>query len=448
MMKLRLKSILPRGLYGRTLLILIVPIVVIQLVVSVAFIQRHYEGVTRQMSQNILIELQDILAGAAPLSGDAAAAAVTARAAALGMQADVPAREPMPAQSRIGWIDLSGKAMAEVLGEGLPGLGAVDLVSNARMVRLWLVLEGGQTAEIAFERRRVSASNPHQLLAVMILASILMTAIAYVFLRNQITPIRRLAQAAEAFGRGEVLPYRPRGASEVRAAGAAFLAMRARIERQIESRTLMLSGVSHDLRSPLTRMKLGLSFLPEDEETQALARDVEDMERLVESFLTFARADTLEETAEVDPASLADEVAGRLRRLGARVTVEAAPAPPLRLRREAVLRALENLGSNAARHGTEVRLSLRDTATSCVFVVEDDGPGIAPELRDRALEPFQRLDSARDPNRGGGVGLGLSIALDVARSHGGTLRLGTSETLGGLKAELILPRQNAGLGLA
>lgn len=444
MMKLRLKSILPRGLYGRTLLILIVPIVVIQLVVSVAFIQRHYEGVTRQMSQNILIELQDILAVAAPLTGDAAAAAVQDRAAALGMQAFVPPREPMPAGSRIGWIDLSGKAMAEVLGAGLPGLGAVDLAGNARTVRLWLVLEGGQTAEIEFERRRVSASNPHQLLAVMILASILMTAIAYVFLRNQITPIRRLAEAAEAFGRGEVLPYRPRGASEVRAAGAAFLAMRARIERQIESRTLMLSGVSHDLRSPLTRMKLGLSFLPDDEETQALRRDVEDMERLVESFLTFARADTLEETAEVDPAALAEEVAGRLRRLGARVTVEAAPARPLRLRREAVLRALENLGSNAARHGTQVHLSLRETSTSCLFAVEDDGPGIAPELRERALEPFQRLDSARDPNRGGGVGLGLSIALDVARSHGGTLRLGTSEALGGLKAELILPRQSPG----
>lgn len=439
-MRLRLKSILPRDLYGRAALILIVPVVVIQLVVSIAFIQRHYDGVTRQMSRNILIELQDILAAAAPLSGEAAANAARVRAVALRMQVHAPPRDAPPPASRIGALDLSGRAMAEVLAAGLPDLRAVDLRGNPRSVRLWLDLGDGQTVEVVFDRLRVSASNPHQLLAVMILASALMTAIAYLFLRNQFTPIKRLAHAAEAFGRGETVPYKLRGALEVRAAGAAFLAMRARIERQIESRTMMLSGVSHDLRSPLTRMKLGLSFLPEDDETRALRRDVEDMERLVDSFLDFARADTLEETVEVEPAQLVQEVAERLRRLGASVSVLAEPAAPLRLRREAVLRALENLGSNAARHGTRVLITLRDGPTSAVFSVEDDGPGIAPELRERALEPFQRLDSARDPNRGGGVGLGLSIALDVARSHGGALRLGTSDALGGLKAEISLPR--------
>lgn len=442
-MKVHLKSILPRGLYGRAALILIVPIVVIQLVVSVVFIQRHYEGVTRQMSRNIVIELQDILSAAAPLAQEAAAEAARARASALEMVMHVPPRDPVPQDSRIGTFDLSGKAMVETLAAGIPSLKAVDLQGNPRSVRLWLALADGQAAEIDFERRRVSASNPHQLLAVMILASVLMTAIAYVFLRNQVTPITRLAQAAEAFGRGEMLPYRPRGASEVRAAGTAFLAMRARIERQIESRTLMLSGVSHDLRSPLTRMKLGLSFLPDDDETRALRKDVEDMERLVDSFLAFARADTLEETAEVDPAGLISDVAERLRRLGTVVTTAAEPSRPLRLRREAMVRALENLGSNAARHGTQVHLSLRDGASSAVFSVEDNGPGIPADLRDRALEPFQRLEPARDPNRGGGVGLGLSIALDVARSHGGALRLGVSEGLGGLKAEISLPRHHS-----
>ncbi len=441
-MRLRLKPFLPRSLYGRAALILIVPIVVIQMVVSVTFIQRHYEGVTRQMTKSILVELQYIMnaVNAAP-SPDAAARVAMSMAVALKIEAHLPPLTPEPPQSHIGWIDWSGKAMADVLEQGIPGLSRIDLVSDPRRVQLWIERPSAPTLEIEFDRSRASASNPHQLLAVMIFASILMTAVAFVFLRNQMTPITRLARAAEAFGRGETLPYRPRGASEVRAAGMAFLAMRSRIERQIESRTLMLSGVSHDLRSPLTRMKLGLSFLPEDEETRALRQDVEDMERLVDSFLAFVRGDSLEETAQTDPVALMGEVAARIRRMGAAVEEVAEAAAPARMRPEAMGRALENLASNAARHGSRVRLSVRQTPASTTFVVEDDGPGIPADQRELAVEPFQRLDEARNPNRGGGVGLGLSIAADVARSHGGVLRLGVSDSLGGLKAEIVLPRQ-------
>ena len=164
------------------------------------------------------------------------------------------------------------------------------------------------------------------------------------------------------------------------------------------------------------------------------------MERLVDSFLAFVRGDVMEETAETDPAVLVQDLALRTRRLGAEVEWEGTSVAPVRLRREAVARALENLASNAARHGKKVRLSLRQSGAVTSFVIEDDGPGIAPALRELAMEPFQRLDAARDPNHGGGVGLGLSIAADVARSHGGSLRLGVSEALGGLKAELVLPR--------
>ncbi len=441
-MKLRLKPFLPRSLYGRAALILIVPIVVIQLVVSLTFIQRHYEGVTRQMSRNILVELQYVISGVnAEPTRRAASFAAGARAGALRIEAHLPPITAAPEASRIGWLDWSGRAMAEVLQGGLAGLHRIDLVSDERRVQLWVDLPTGEVVQFGFDRSRVSASNPHQLLAVMILASALMTTVAFVFLRNQVTPITRLAQAAEAFGRGETLPYKPRGATEVRAAGTAFLAMRARIDRQIESRTLMLSGVSHDLRAPLTRMKLGLSFLPEDDETRALGQDVADMQRLVDSFLAFARGDSLEDTGDVDPAALIRDVAVRVRRLGAEVEEVVEGAAPVRARRDALGRALENLASNAARHGSRVRLSLRETAATSSFVVEDNGPGIPAAEREQAMEPFQRLDAARDPNRGGGVGLGLSIAADVARSHGGVLRLGVSEALGGLKAELVLPRQ-------
>ncbi len=444
-MKLRLKSFVPRSLYGRAVLILIVPIMVIQMVVSITFIQRHYEGVTGQMTRSILVELQYIvrMVDAAPTSQAAGGAAATL-AQALRMQAHLPPITPEPDTTRIGVIDLSGAEMARVLSEGLAGLRRIDLLADNRRVQLWVNTRLGQVLEIEFDRSRVSASNPHQLLAVMIFASVFMTAVAFVFLRNQVRSISRLAEAAEAFGRGENLPYRPSGASEVRVAGAAFLAMRARIDRQIESRTLMLSGVSHDLRSPLTRMKLGLSFLPVDSETKGLSQDVADMERLVDSFLAFVRSDSLEATVDMDPWALMEKVADQTRRLGSVVDLADCKAAPVRLRPEAMARALENLGSNAARHGTHVRLSLRQTGATTSFVVEDNGPGIAADLRDQAIEPFQRLDAARDPNKGGGVGLGLSIAADVARSHGGSLRLGASESLGGLKAELVLPRQSAG----
>ena len=439
-MTFRLKSYLPRSLYGRAALILIAPVVAIQLVVSIIFIQRHFDGVTRQMSRGVSIEVQYLL-NEVQASGGLATAQARADniGTGLGMAVALPAAGPPPTQDRRDAWDLSGREVGSTMHDALPALIAVDLQANPRAVDLWLDTRfGPMLAQVP--RLQVSASNPHQLLVVMLLASVLMTAVAFVFLRNQLVPITRMA-AAEAFGRGQNLPYKPRGAIEVRAAGTAFLDMRARIERQIEQRTLMLSGVSHDLRSPLTRLKLGLSMLPEDEETAALLGDVEDMERLVNEFLAFARGDAMEETALVDPAALVAQVVDKGRRGGLAVTLgPGAGAGQVRLRPQAVMRALDNLIGNAVRYGKRAVVSAHMTERSLRLVVEDDGPGIPEARREEALLPFTRLDAARDPNLGGGVGLGLSIAADIARTHGGTLRLGTSEALGGLKAELVLAR--------
>ncbi|MGL6210217.1 MAG: ATP-binding protein, partial [Paracoccaceae bacterium] len=326
------------------------------------------------------------------------------------------------------------------LRANLPAVMGVDLLSDERRVQMVLDTRHGPL-QLALDRRRVSASNPHQLLVLMVVASVVMTLIAYVFLRNQLTPITRLAEAAEAFGRGRAIPYRPRGATEVRVAGNAFLDMRTRIERQIEQRTLLLSGVSHDLRTPLTRMKLGLSLLPEDEDTAALHRDVADMERLVDEFLAFARGDAMEETAQVDAVDLVTRAVENAQRAGQAVTLGGCEGGGMvALRPQAVMRALENLIGNAVRYGTRAEVSLAVTDRVVRLTIEDDGPGIPKEQRDEAVQPFTRLDTARNPNAGGGVGLGLSIAADIARSHGGTLRLGESLTLGGLKADLVLAR--------
>lgn len=290
------------------------------------------------------------------------------------------------------------------------------------------------------ERSRVSASNPHQLLVLMIATSVLMTLVAFIFLRNQLRPIARLARAADAFGRGQTTEYRPRGAQEIRAAGTAFLDMRNRIERQIEQRTLMLSGVSHDLRTPLTRLRLGLSMLPDDEDVQALLRDVSDMERMVDEFLAFARGDAMEEPVETDLRAIVTRAVEDACRVGQPVILaELSGAGVAMIRPMAVRRALDNLIGNAVRHGKNVHVSMVATERSIRLSVDDDGPGIQKDRREEAMQPFARLDAARDPNRGGGAGLGLTIAMDVARSHGGTLRLGDS-ALGGLKAEIVLAR--------
>ena len=253
-------------------------------------------------------------------------------------------------------------------------------------------------------------------------------------------PITRLARAAEAFGRGRHLDYRPAGAVEVRAAGNAFLDMRARIERQIDQRTLMLSGVSHDLRTPLTRLKLGLSML-DDEDREAMEQDVTDMERLIDEFLDFARGASEGEAKPVDPVALVAQIVEDMRRAERDVTLYLAEGEgTVALRSAGIRRAVENLVNNAVRYGTRAEVSVLLTDKSLRIRVEDDGPGIPKERREEAVKPFVRLDTARNQNLGSGVGLGLSIATDIARAHGGMLRLGESERLGGLRAELVIGR--------
>ncbi|WP_420394914.1 ATP-binding protein [Nioella sp.] len=433
-----LKQFLPRGLYGRAALILVVPIVSLQLVVSVAFLQRHFEDVTWQLTSALGHDLR-LVSDHLQADGAEAAMAVAARLDLARSEGAVPDWVSETNVSRR-WYDLSGRVVISTLQGMVPEIVWIDLARNDR--RVFLALGRGQeTLTLEIDRRRVSASNPHQLFVIMILTGILMTAVAFVFLRNQVRPIRRLARVAEAFGKGRVAPYKPSGALEVRAAGRAFLDMRARIERQIEQRTMMLSGVSHDLRTPLTRLKLGLSMLDSGPETDDLLRDVEEMESLLTAFLDFARADALDDPESVDVLALARTVVDDAIRMGGQVElVLPESAPEVALRPGAVKRALSNLLVNALRYGSSARLTLTVLDRAVRFSVEDDGPGIAPEDRDRAIRPFARLDEARNQNRGGGVGLGLAIANDIARSHGGTMRLSRSDEMGGLRVDLVLAR--------
>ncbi len=440
-MQLSIKPYLPKSLFGRAALILLLPVIIVQLLVSVAFIQRHYDRVTVQLTGAVVRELTvflpliDASRSVQSLSADAQ---VTARL--LGITAVAIADAPN--SDARAFYDVAGASILRTLHQASLPVISADLQSQPSLVQIYVQSAHG-LLRIDIARGRFSASNPHQLLVLMVFAGGVLTLIAFFFMRNQLTPITRLAAAAAAFGRGQYVPYAPRGATEVRAAGQAFLAMRARIERQIESRTLMLSGVSHDLRSPLTRLKLGIALLPEDEDTAALLGDIAQMERLLDEFLAFARGDAMEEPAPTDPVQLLQLVVAQSARMtgGGNVVLGQLDATqPVLMRPDAVTRALENLISNAQRYGNRVELSLILRPESLRFVIEDDGPGIPKDKRIHATEPFARLDAARNPNLGGGVGLGLAIASDIARSHGGELILGESARLGGLRAEFRIAR--------
>lgn len=434
-----LKRYMPRGLYTRALIILILPVLSLQLLVSIVFIQRHFEGVTRQMTAAVAIDLRYLrdLADAAP-NRVAAITSVNAVALPLELAVSWPYDIPDIVSDRQ-WFDFTGRTVAIRLREAVPQIGAVSM-ADRRRVTVWIATEQGPMS-VDISRTRLSASNPHQLLVIMVVLGAVLTAISYIFLRNQLRPITRMARAAADYGKGRITPYHPGGAAEVRAAGMAFLDMRNRLERQIQQRTMMLSGVSHDLRTPLTRLRLGLSLL-DDEEAEPLTRDVDEMQRLLDSFLDFARSDAGDAMERVDPASIVRDLVADFTRIGLAVTLQPGSGPQVTIpmRPAAIRRALDNLVGNALRYGNKAHIAVHVTDRAIRYVVEDDGPGIPADQHDDAIRPFTRLDAARNQDKGAGVGLGLAIVADIARSHGGVLRLSASDTLGGLKAELVLAR--------
>ncbi|KUP92702.1 ATP-binding protein [Tritonibacter horizontis] len=436
----RLKRYLPRmpsGIYGRAALILLMPIVLLQIVVSFAFIRRDLEDITKQMAQTMVREF--VLIGQEIARSESQQDALQRLQPILGpLNVSIRFLDPGEAipPDLIPFEDFSGRIVRETFSLSLPQFQSIQL---PRSRRIRVVIDSAQgPASLEFNRRRVSAAAPHQLIVTMVVFGFLLVVIAMAYMRNQLRPIKRLADAAEAFGRGRMIPYQPRGAIEVRAAGAAFIDMRARIERQIEQRTLMLSGVSHDLRTPLTRLKLTLSML-DGEDISAMEMDVKEMEDMVDAFLDFARGVTTSAMEEVDPCELVEDAVQSWARQGQNVLlVEVVGNRRVPLRTAAVRRAVDNLISNAVRYGSRARVSVAVMQKSLRIRVEDDGPGIPEDLRGDAIRPFTRLDPARNQDLGTGVGLGLAIVADIARAHGGTLRLGNSEALGGLQADIVI----------
>ena len=424
---------MPKRLYYRAALILVFPVVFLQLIVSIVFIQRHFEGVTVQMTRTVAAEL-DLITEVIERDGAVAAQQI---ARSLGMSMSIVSQETNFLERRRVY-DLTGLVVRREL-LSLPEILNVDLPDNKKVNAR--IKSGQEYFDLQFSRRRVSASNPHQLIVYLLVFGAFFTVIAFFYLRNQLRPITRLADAAEAFGLGENVPYDPSGALEVRAAGQAFLDMRERIQRHLKQRTMILSGVSHDLRTPLTRLKLGLSFLPE-EQRKPLEKDVEDMNLLLNEFLDFAKQDNETDlpTENINPTVLVNELIENFRRTGIQIeSIGEIGNNLFKLKPFPIKRALENLINNADRYGQKILIEKKIENNFLIFSVHDDGPGIDEAHYDEVLQPFTRLDPSRNQNRGSGVGLGLPIAKEIAEGQGGSLKLSKSDILSGLNAALIIP---------
>jgi two-component system osmolarity sensor histidine kinase EnvZ len=431
------KRVLPRTLFGRSLLIIVMPLILLQVISAYVFYDRHWSWVARRLTDSTANEIAvivDMWRNSPDPASKARILDIGRRSFDLKLTFDPGAILPNTAHPIVSSAD--GNVASAVVDRlrrplVLGGTGNGDIAMDIQYP------DG--VLHVAVSGKRLYTSTTYIFVLWMVGSSMVLFAVAMAFMRNQVRPIRRLAAAADALGKGrEVPPFKPSGAVEVRQAAHAFNIMRERIRRQIGQRTEMLAGVSHDLRTPLTRMKLELAML-KTPETEELKADIDEMERMVEGYLAFARGDESEPTVQEDIGELVDEVAGQARRGGAAVGVKNATPGELVLpmRRSAVKRALANIVNNATTYGRRAEISVRRVGGNIEITVDDDGPGIPPTKRTDVFRPFFRLEDSRNRETGG-VGLGLSIARDVIHGHGGSIVLEDSP-LGGLRVRFRLP---------
>jgi two-component system, OmpR family, osmolarity sensor histidine kinase EnvZ len=438
-----LGELAPKGLYARALIIIIAPIVLLESVVAFAFMERHWNQVTRRLSDATARNIAAVvdLYEANAYSDENRLADLAKARFGLTLTVMGPGDLPVAAQGSRPFFDLLDKALSEEIRSHVKRPYWVDTVGQSRHMEIRVRLENA-ILRFTAPRGLAYASNSHIFLVWMVGTSVVLLTVAILFLRNQIRPILRLAEAADEFGKGRPVPpdFRPRGAREVRQAATAFLEMRDRIRQHVEQRTTMLAGVSHDLRTVLTRFKLELALLGDSAEAMALRNDVNEMQRMLEDYLAFAKGDGGEAAEPTNIEELLGEVNEEALHYGTPIEVrmrQPSRQLVLPLKRQAFKRAVTNLVINAARFGDYVVIRAGADEEWLRIEVDDNGPGIPPAERDNVFRPFYRLGNGRNQDMGN-TGLGLAIARDITRSHGGDIALSES-SMGGLRATVRVP---------
>ena len=432
------KQVLPKTLLGRSLLIIVSPLILLQIFSVWVFFERHWDTVSVRLARGLA---GDVAATMVLLrenqnpEGRRATFAFSRRYFRLrGSIEDGAILENTTPPANPGRLE---RVLRQALRHRVKRPLFIDAGSHQRNVFIDIQLPNGVLHFIA-PRKRLFTSTTYLFVALMVGSSLILFAVAMMFMRNQIRPIRRLAAAADALGKGhDVEMFRLQGATEVRQAASAFNRMRDRLQRQVGQRTEMLAGVSHDLRTPLTRMKLQLAMLEDNPGAEELKADVAEMERMVEGYLAFARGEGTEPVTPTNLRELIEDVVAAARRAGAIVDFTAEGALTLSVRKEALRRCIANLISNASQYGTHAAVSALRRPDYIVLTVDDDGPGIPEDQHEDVFRPFSRLEQSRNVETGG-VGLGLTIARDVVHGHGGDITLATSP-MGGLRVRIRLP---------
>ena len=430
---------LPKRLYARSLIIVIAPMILLQSVIAFAFMERHWQTVTQRLSAAVTRDIAaviDMIETYPP--GDNYADVIRIAQERLQLKIDILPPDPLPAPGPKPFFSILDYFLSQQINQQINRPFWIDTVGASNIVEIRVRLED-KVLRVFARRSQTYASNTHIFLLWMVGSSLVIIGIAVAFLRNQIRPILRLAEAAESFGKGRPTPsdFRPRGAEEVRRAGAAFIQMRERIERQIEQRTAMLTGLSHDLRTILTRFKLQLALGGSKMDREALDQDIDDMQSMLEGYLAFARGEAGEDTGQFDIAAFMEKLSEEAKLRKRTLTTYLTGNPDVYVRPNAFSRLLSNVVGNAFRYAKTVSIKATHARGSLLVIVDDDGPGIPAEKREEVFKPFYRLDDARNQDSGG-TGLGLSIARDIARSHGGDITLDESP-LGGLRAVIRIP---------
>jgi two-component system osmolarity sensor histidine kinase EnvZ len=433
------EGVLPRTLLGRSILIVVTPVVLLQVVLAWVFYDSHWSTVTRRLAQSVAGDVAAIIhLMPDPLEAGASNSLFAVARRSMRMNLDFDPGEILPNDPFIVRQNLVDLQLADALTDRVQRPFIIDSRSRPEQIEIHVQLAEG-VLHVSVARRRLFSSTTYVFILWMVGTSLVLVAMATAFMRRQVRPIKRLAQAAEDFGKGrDSGEFVPAGAAEVELAGRAFMSMRERIRAQIQQRTDMLSGVSHDLRTPLTRMKLQLELMGSRPEIAELQRDVQEMERMINAYLSFARGEGAEQPREIDLVALVEDVVADARRHGADISINIDRMEmPMRLRVDAMRRAISNILANAQRYARRVEVALVDRGDMVDIVIDDDGLGIPPDKRDDVFKPFFRLETSRNQETGG-IGLGLTIARDILRSHGGDIELSDSP-LGGLRARLQVP---------
>ncbi|MFC6489709.1 ATP-binding protein [Nitratireductor sp. GCM10026969] len=430
---------MPKRLYARSLIIVIAPMILLQSVIAFVFMERHWQTVTQRLSQAVTRDIAAVIdiIETYPQENDYAEIIRIAQER-LALQISIEPSEPLPPPAPKPFFSILDRTLGEEITQQIGRPFWLDTVGNSNIIEIRIQLDD-KVLRIFARRSQAYASNTHIFLLWMVGTSLVLLTIAVAFLRNQIRPISQLAEAAESFGKGRPTPsdFRPRGAEEVRRAGTAFLQMRERIERQMEQRTAMLTGVSHDLRTILTRFKLQLAIASSKADIKALDQDIEDMRSMLEGYLAFARNEASEDPGKFDLAAFLEKMEEEAKLRGAHLKTALSGEREVLVRPNAFTRLLTNVIGNAFRYAPSTAVEARHGGGMLVITVDDDGPGIPPEKREDVFKPFVRLDTARNQDESG-TGLGLSIARDIARTHGGDVILDDSP-LGGLRVIIRVP---------